>query len=111
MLLDPETWDLVQHIEAVLAAAAEGEYAERVHSELMQSVVEITTPGLPHGGRGGRAAAAAPLARGGDRAQRGLPLRLGRHASVQPVRAPADHGQGPLPRGSSSSSSTSPAAS
>src|SRR5215470_6044276 len=44
MLLDPETWDLVQHIEAVLAKAAEGEYADRVHSELMQSVVEITTP-------------------------------------------------------------------
>ena len=44
MLLDPETWDLVQHIEAVLAKAAEGDYAERVHSELMQSVVEITTP-------------------------------------------------------------------
>ena len=44
MLLDPETWDLVQHIDAVLAKAAEGEFAERVHSELMQSVVEITTP-------------------------------------------------------------------
>jgi carboxylate-amine ligase len=44
MLLDPETWDLVQHIEAVLAKAAEGEFAGRVHSELMQSVVEITTP-------------------------------------------------------------------
>jgi carboxylate-amine ligase len=44
MLLDPETWDLVQHIEAVLAKAAEGEFADRIHSELMQSVVEITTP-------------------------------------------------------------------
>jgi carboxylate-amine ligase len=44
MLLDPETWDLVQHIEAVLSAAAEGEFAARVHAELMQSVVEITTP-------------------------------------------------------------------
>jgi glutamate---cysteine ligase / carboxylate-amine ligase len=44
MLLDPETWDLVQHIDAVLAAVAESEHAERVHSELMQSVVEITTP-------------------------------------------------------------------
>jgi carboxylate-amine ligase len=44
MLLDPETWDLVQHIEAVLAAVAEGEHADRIHSELMQSVVEITTP-------------------------------------------------------------------
>jgi carboxylate-amine ligase len=44
MLLDPETWDLVQHIEAVLAKAADGELADRIHSELMQSVVEITTP-------------------------------------------------------------------
>jgi carboxylate-amine ligase len=44
MLLDPETWDLVQHIEAVLAKAAEGEFAAQIHSELMQSVVEITTP-------------------------------------------------------------------
>jgi carboxylate-amine ligase len=44
MLLDPETWDLVQHIDAVLAAVAESEHADRIHSELMQSVVEITTP-------------------------------------------------------------------
>jgi carboxylate-amine ligase len=44
MLLDPETWDLVQHIDAVLAAAGEGRYASRIHAELMQSVVEITTP-------------------------------------------------------------------
>ena len=26
MLLDPETWDLVQHIEAVLAAVEDGEH-------------------------------------------------------------------------------------
>ncbi len=44
MLLDPETWDCVQHIDALLAAVAEGPYAERIHSELMQSVLEITTP-------------------------------------------------------------------
>ena len=44
MLLDPETWDCVQHIEALMAAVAEGPYAERIHSELMQSVLEITTP-------------------------------------------------------------------
>src|SRR5262245_56132991 len=45
MLLDPETWDLVQHIEAVLAKVAEeGQHTDRVHRELMQSVVEITTP-------------------------------------------------------------------
>ncbi|HVV58164.1 MAG TPA: carboxylate-amine ligase [Gaiellaceae bacterium] len=44
MLLDPETWDLVQHIDSVLAAAAEGEHEERINAELMQSVLEVTTP-------------------------------------------------------------------
>ena len=44
MLLDPETWDLVQHIDSVLAAAAEGAHEDRIHAELMQSVLEITTP-------------------------------------------------------------------
>jgi glutamate---cysteine ligase / carboxylate-amine ligase len=44
MLLDPETWDLVQRIDSVLAAVAEGEFAARINPELMQSVVEITTP-------------------------------------------------------------------
>jgi len=44
MLLDPETWDLVQHIEAVLQVAGEGEFAARINPELMQSVLEVTTP-------------------------------------------------------------------
>ncbi|HEY6151807.1 MAG TPA: glutamate-cysteine ligase family protein, partial [Gaiellaceae bacterium] len=44
MLLDPETWDLVQHIDSVLAAAANGEHEDRIHAELMQSVLEVTTP-------------------------------------------------------------------
>src|SRR6476661_364203 len=44
MLLDPETWDLVQHIDSVLAAAAEGEHVDQIHAELMQSVLEVTTP-------------------------------------------------------------------
>jgi len=44
MLLDPETWDLVQHIDSVLAAVAEGEHSNRLHAELMQSVLEVTTP-------------------------------------------------------------------
>src|SRR5437868_13751530 len=44
MLLDPETWDLVQHIDSVLAAVVEGEHSERLHAELMQSVLEVTTP-------------------------------------------------------------------
>ena len=44
MLLDPETWDLVQHIDSVLAAVEEGEHQDRLHAELMQSVLEVTTP-------------------------------------------------------------------
>ncbi len=45
MLLDPETWDLVQHIDSVLAAvAADGEHEDRINAELMQSVLEVTTP-------------------------------------------------------------------
>ena len=44
MLLDPETWDLVQHIDSVLAAARDGEHEDRIHAELMQSVLEVTTP-------------------------------------------------------------------
>ncbi len=44
MLLDGETLDLVQHVEAVLAATAGHELEERVNPELMQSVLEIATP-------------------------------------------------------------------
>jgi carboxylate-amine ligase len=45
MLLDPETWDLVQHIDSVLAAVEEhGEHEARINAELMQSVLEVTTP-------------------------------------------------------------------
>jgi glutamate---cysteine ligase / carboxylate-amine ligase len=44
MLLDPESFDLVQHIEAVLDAAEGDELAERLNAELMQSVLEIATP-------------------------------------------------------------------
>jgi glutamate---cysteine ligase / carboxylate-amine ligase len=44
MLLDNETFDLVQHVEAVLAAAEGHELEEQVNPELMQSVLEIATP-------------------------------------------------------------------
>jgi carboxylate-amine ligase len=44
MLLDPETWDLVQHIDSVLAAVEDGAHEDRIHAELMQSVLEVTTP-------------------------------------------------------------------
>jgi carboxylate-amine ligase len=44
MLLDGRTFDLVQHVEAVLAAAEGTELEPRINAELMQSVVEIATP-------------------------------------------------------------------
>jgi carboxylate-amine ligase len=44
MLLHGETFDLVQHIDTVLAAVAGGEHEGRINAELMQSVLEITTP-------------------------------------------------------------------
>jgi carboxylate-amine ligase len=44
MLLDPESFDLVQHIETVLDAVRGDELADRINAELMQSVLEIATP-------------------------------------------------------------------
>ena len=44
MLLDPESFDLVQHIEMVLDAIQGDELASRINAELMQSVLEIATP-------------------------------------------------------------------
>jgi glutamate---cysteine ligase / carboxylate-amine ligase len=44
MLLDSETFDLVQHIDTVLAAMEGHELHDRVTPELMQSVLEIATP-------------------------------------------------------------------
>jgi carboxylate-amine ligase len=44
MLLDSETFDLVQHIDTVLAAVAGHEFETRINAELMQSVLEIATP-------------------------------------------------------------------
>ncbi len=44
MLLDPESFDLVQHIEMVLDAIQGDELASSLNAELMQSVLEIATP-------------------------------------------------------------------
>ena len=43
-LLDGRTFDLVQHIETMLAAVSGHELEARINPELMQSVIEITTP-------------------------------------------------------------------
>jgi carboxylate-amine ligase len=44
MLLDGESFDLVQHIDTVLAAVAGNELETRINPELMQSVLEVATP-------------------------------------------------------------------
>ena len=44
MLLDGETYDLVQHVDTVLATIAGHELEPRINAELMQSVLEIATP-------------------------------------------------------------------
>src|SRR6266496_1064692 len=44
MLLDADSLDLVQHVDTVLAAVQGHELEDRINPELMQSVVEITTP-------------------------------------------------------------------
>src|SRR6266705_4087810 len=44
MLLDGQTFDLVQHIDTVLAAVAGHELEPRINAELTQSVLEIATP-------------------------------------------------------------------
>jgi carboxylate-amine ligase len=43
MLLDPESFDLVQHVETVLEAVQGHELAARINAELMQSTLEIAT--------------------------------------------------------------------
>ena len=43
-LLDCETFDLVQHIETMLEAVTGHELEARINAELMQSVLEISTP-------------------------------------------------------------------
>jgi len=44
MLLDSESFDLVQHIDTVLDALSGHEHESRINAELMQSTVEIATP-------------------------------------------------------------------
>jgi carboxylate-amine ligase len=44
MLLDPETLDLVQHIDTVLESIQGDELESALNAELMQSVLEIATP-------------------------------------------------------------------
>jgi glutamate---cysteine ligase / carboxylate-amine ligase len=54
MLLDPESFDLVQRVDTVLAAIVGQEHEERVKPELMQSTLEVATPVCRTAGDAGR---------------------------------------------------------
>ena len=54
MLLDPAGFDLVSGVEELLAEAAEGELADRLKPELMQSALESGTDRLRRHRRGRR---------------------------------------------------------
>ena len=98
MLLDPQSLDLVQHIETVLDAVEGDALADRINAELMQSVLEIATPVCTTAGDVMRELTTLRSYVRDVGREHGPARRLGGHASVQPVRAPADHGEGPLPR-------------
>ena len=98
MLLDNESFDLVQHVDTVLSAAQNGELTDRIGPELMQSVVEISTPVCK-----GVADVDAELRKlrglvSGIAGERGMRVGSAGHASLQPLRAPADHRPRPLPK-------------
>ncbi len=63
MLLDSETFDLVQHIDTFLATVVGHELEAQMKAELMQSVLEIATPVCRNGGRRRPRAAQAPRVR------------------------------------------------
>ena len=97
MLLDGETFDLVQHIDTVLAAVAGHELETRINAELMQSVLEIATPVCRTAGDVDRElrklrSYVCEIGR-----EKGLRVGSAGHAPVQPLRAPADHRARPLP--------------
>ena len=97
MLLDGETFDLVQHIDTVLAAVSGHELGDRITPELMQSVLEIATPVCRSPAEVDQELRklrgyVVDVAR-----EKRPPRRLGRHAPVLALRAPADHRARPLP--------------
>ena len=98
MLLDGETFDLVQHIDTVLQAISGHELEPRINAELMQSVLEIATPVCRNAGDVQRELLKLRAYVTGVGTREGAPRRLGRHAPVQPLRAAADHCARPLPQ-------------
>ena len=98
MLLDPQSFDLVQHIDTFLATVVGHELEAQMKAELMQSVLEIATPVC-------RTAAEVDselrkLREYVTSVARQHSLRVGSagHPPLQPLRAAADHRARPLPR-------------
>ena len=95
MIVDRETLDLANSIEALLEVLDGVETEGEVKPELMESVCEIATEPVPrHGARPAPSCArlrrrVQPVA-----AERGPGDRLGRHPSVRAVGGPADRRRG-----------------
>ena len=98
MLLDPETFDLVQHIDTVLEAMAGDEFEAHVNPELMQSVLEVATPVCRTPADVERTLRQLRAYVTGIAHEKGLRVGSAGDASVQPLRAPADHRARPLPQ-------------
>ena len=96
-LLDPETFDLVQHIETMLAAVTGHELEARINAELMQSVLEIATPVCRNAGDVMRWLTTLRGYVTEIAHEQGTRVGSAGNASVQPLRAAADHREGPLP--------------
>ena len=111
MLLDGETFDLVQHIDTVLQAIAGHELEPRINAELMQSVLEIATPVCRNAGDVQRELAEAARLRDRGRAREGPPRRLGRARTRSASSSASGSRRATATATSSTSSSTSRAAS
>ncbi len=98
MLLDAETFDLVQHIDTVLAAVSGHELEPRINPELMQSVLEVATPVCRTPADVAEQLRGAARLRLRGRARARHARRLGRHPSVLALRAAAHHREGPVSR-------------
>ena len=94
MIVDAESYGLVNAIESLLQDAEDGE----IKPELMESVLEISTNPAPNTAEAGEQlrAPARPGARDGRRAR--PDHRLGRHPPVRDVGGPADRRAPALPR-------------
>ena len=97
MLLDAESFDLVQHIDTVLAAIEGHELEPRINAGADAVRARDRDAGLPDARGRRRPAAEAARVRRRDRAREGDALRVVRNAPVLAVRAAADHGARPLP--------------